>query len=92
MPKLLKLEPHLTTEELKQRYRNSCDPVERSHYQIIWLLASGKTVAEVSSITSYSTKWIYQLASRYNQSGEGGLGVHPATPTSIFTIQYPIYL
>ena len=74
MPKSLILKPHLSLEELKQRYRNSCDPVERSHYQIIWLLASGKTVPEVSKITSYSTKWIYKLASRYNQSGEEGLG------------------
>ena len=74
MPKSLILKPHLSSEELKQRYRNSCDPVERSHYQIIWLLASGKTVPEVSSITGYSTKWIYQLASRYNQLGGEGLG------------------
>ncbi len=74
MPKSLILKPHLSSEELKLRYRNSSDPVERSHYQIIWLLASGKTVPEVSSITDYSTKWIYQLASRYNQSGERGLG------------------
>lgn len=73
MPKLLTLESHLSIEELKQRYRNSCDRVERSHYQIIWLLASGKTVLEVSKITSYSTKWIYKLASRYNQLGESGL-------------------
>ena len=58
MPKLLTLKPHLSSEELKQRYRNSCDPVERSHYQIIWLKASGKTVKQVSKITSYSTKWI----------------------------------
>ena len=69
MPKSLILEPHISREELKQRYRNSCDPVERSYYQIIWLLANGKTVAEVISIMGYSTKWIYQLASRYNQSG-----------------------
>jgi hypothetical protein len=48
MPKLLTLESHLSREELKQRDRNSCDPVERSHDQIIWLLASGKTVLEVS--------------------------------------------
>jgi len=74
MPKLLILKPHLSLEELKQRYRNSSDPVGRSHYQIIWLLASGKIVPEVSSITGYSTKWIYNLASRYNQSGEKGLG------------------
>ena len=44
MPSSLKLESHLSVEELKQRYRNSFDPVERSHYQIIWLLASGKTL------------------------------------------------
>ncbi|WP_019509619.1 winged helix-turn-helix domain-containing protein [Pleurocapsa sp. PCC 7319] len=74
MPSSLKLKSHLSLEELKQRYRNSCDSVERSHYQIIWLLASGKTVAEVSSITNYSTKWIYKLASRYNHLGEEGLG------------------
>lgn len=72
MPKSLTLESHLSIEELKQRYRNSCDLVERSHYQIIWLLASGKTVKEVSEITSYSTKWIYHLANRYNQLGEMG--------------------
>lgn len=74
MPSSLKLESHLSVEELKQRYRNSFDPVERSHYQIIWLLASGKTVKEVSSITSYSSKWVDHLASRYNQLGEIGLG------------------
>ena len=31
MPKLLTLKSHLSSEELKPRYRNSCDPVERSH-------------------------------------------------------------
>ncbi len=74
MPSSLKLKSHLSLEELKQRYRNSYDRVKRSHYQIIWLLASGKTVKEVSSITSYSTKWVYRLANRYNQLGETGLG------------------
>ena len=74
MPKSLILKSHLSSEELKQRYRSSSNPVERSHYQIIWLLASGKTVPEASNITDYSTKWIYQLASRYNQFGERGLG------------------
>lgn len=31
MPSSLKLESHLSLEELKQRYRNSYDAVERSH-------------------------------------------------------------
>ena len=74
MPKLLTLESHLSVEELKQRYRKSSNSVERSQYQIIWLLASGKAVQEVSSITGYSTKWIYHLAGRYNNLGEKGLG------------------
>ena len=66
----LTIEPHLQVKELQKRYRNSSDPVSRSHHQIIWLLAQGKTVKEVAQVTSYTTDWIYKLARRYNQKGE----------------------
>jgi transposase len=39
MPKKIELHPHLSTEELENRYRGAKDPVERSHYQIVWLIA-----------------------------------------------------
>ena len=45
MPKKIKLKAHLSTAELENRYREATDPVERSHYQIVWLIAQGKTTA-----------------------------------------------
>ena len=76
MPKPLTIEPHLQVKELQQKYRNSSDPISRSHHQIIWLLAQGKSVKEVAEVTCYTTDWIYKLARRYNQKGEIGLGDH----------------
>ncbi len=38
----------------EKRYRQAKDPLERSHYQVIWLLASGRSSREVSEITGYS--------------------------------------
>jgi hypothetical protein len=54
MPKRISIEPHLSLTELEQCYRQTKDAVERSHYQIIWLLASGRGSQEVSQITGYS--------------------------------------
>ncbi len=54
MPKRISIEPHLSLTELEQLYRQAKDPVERSYYQIIWLLASGRSSQDVSQITSYS--------------------------------------
>ncbi len=43
IPKTIKLEPHLGSKELENRYREARDSVARSHYQIVWLLSEGKT-------------------------------------------------
>lgn len=69
MPKRLTLQPHLSMEELEQRYRQTKDSVERSHYQILWLLAKGKTTREVSEVIRYSLHWIRVIARRYNSDG-----------------------
>lgn len=74
MPKRISIEPHLSLTELEQRYRQAKDAVERSHYQIIWLLASGRSSREVSQITSYSLSWIYELVWGYNRRGPESLG------------------
>jgi hypothetical protein len=58
MPKKIELHPHLSTEELENRYRGAKDPVERSHYQIVWLIAQGKTTSEVMEVTGYGRTWI----------------------------------
>jgi len=56
MPKRITIAPHLSLDELENRYRQAKDPVLRSHYQIIWLLACGRPTEEVAAITSYSLK------------------------------------
>ena len=74
MPRRLGLAPHLPTDELERRYRRARDPVERSHYQIVWLLASTRPTAEVAATTGYSVDWVRELAHRYNAGGPAGLG------------------
>lgn len=74
MPKRISIEPHLSLSELEQRYRQAKDVVERSHYQIIWLLASNKSSHPVSQVTGYSLSWIYELVWGYNRIGPESLG------------------
>jgi transposase len=76
MPKKIKLEPHLTSEELEHRYRKAHDPVLRTHYQILWLISEGKTTTQVMEVTGYSRGWIQELARRYNAEGPEALGDH----------------
>ncbi|MDZ8263283.1 hypothetical protein [Nostoc sp. ChiQUE01b] len=56
MPKRISKEPHLSLAELEQRYRQAKDPMQRSHYQIIWLLGSGRSSQEVSKIMGATRK------------------------------------
>jgi transposase len=74
MPKKLHLQKHLSRQELEKRYRKARDPVERSHYQIVWLLSQGKLTREVAASTGYSPEWIREVSRRYNEQGAEGLG------------------
>lgn len=74
MPKRISIIPHLSIDELEQRYRQATDGIERSHYQIIWLLAQGRLMEEVAAVTGYSRDWIYELVRSYNRIGVAGLG------------------
>jgi hypothetical protein len=46
MPKYMTVATHLTTEELEKHYRKARDGVDRSQWQIIWLVAQGKHSGE----------------------------------------------
>jgi transposase len=73
MPKRIEIKPHLSIEQLAVYYRESKDVVERSHYQIIWLLAQGQSTAEVARVTGYSVYWVRVIVRRYNAQGDSGL-------------------
>ncbi len=74
MPKRITIAPHLSIEELLARFRQAKTTTQAHHYQIIWLLAGGKTTAEVMAVTGYSRGWIYELVSGYNHLGPESLG------------------
>jgi len=74
MPKRIAIAPHLSVEELQARFREAKTTTQTHHYQIIWLLACGKTTAEVMAVTGYSRGWIYELVRGYNHLGLESLG------------------
>lgn len=74
MPRRITIQPHLSLEELETRYRQTKDAVERTYYQIIWLVAQGKQTSEVAAITGYSRGWLYELVWGYNSFGPETLG------------------
>src|SRR5215203_1842295 len=74
MARRLRLPPHLSLDELEQRYRRAKDPVARSQWQILWLLSSGTPTAEVARVTRYSVNWVREIARRYREEGPGGIG------------------
>ncbi len=69
MRRPLKVKSHLDIEELELRYRKAKDPVEKSQWQIVWLLSKGKTTREISEITGYGLTWIRAVVHRYNEGG-----------------------
>ena len=54
MARRISLEPHLTIEELEGSNWGTTDPVERSRWHFLLLLARGLTAKLVASITGYS--------------------------------------
>lgn len=73
MARHIHLQPHLSVDELERRYRAAKEPHERSWWQILWLLAQGRTATELAGVTGYSAYWIGQLAKRYNDQGPAGM-------------------
>lgn len=66
--------PHLALAELEHRYRQATDPVARSQWQLVWLLAGGMPTAAVRRVTGYSVNWVREVARRYREDGPAGIG------------------
>jgi len=65
---------HLSVAELEARFRAARDATEARHVQAIWLLAQGRTIAEVSSVLAFVPRWVEELLQRYNARGSAALG------------------
>jgi hypothetical protein len=48
MAKRVRVQTELTTEVLHERYRSATDVVERTRWQILWLMKEGRTPSEIA--------------------------------------------
>ena len=71
---MVQIADHLSLAELQASYRGSKDATLARHFQVIWLLAQGQTVAETAALTGFARRWIEQLLARYNAFGPTSLG------------------
>ena len=74
MPRRTSIRAGLSNEELERRYRQAGDPVARSQWQMVWLLAQGEPSERVAAVTGYSLTWVRTVARRDNARGEAGIG------------------
>jgi transposase len=65
---------HLGVAELQAGWRESKDATLARHYQVIWLLAEGRSCAEVAQLTGFVRRWVEELVERYNRFGPASLG------------------
>ena len=49
---------HLSVEELEERYVRCQDATASRHFQVIWLLARGHAVSQVSTTTAFGERVI----------------------------------
>src|SRR4029450_11321851 len=65
---------HLSVDELEARLRSAQDPTATRHFQVIWLLARGHTIADLAGGARFVPRWIDPLLAPYNAHGPEALG------------------
>ena len=77
----LQLRNHLTTEQLKSRYRACRNVKEARRWQVLLLTSMGYTPAQVSEIVGLGTSWVREVIKRFNQYGaESVVDQHTSNP------------
>lgn len=72
----LPIAPHLSPEEVARRYRTCRGGVEKTHWQIIWLLTRSEAPpapAEVAARVGLTPAWVRTILKRWNAEGPDGL-------------------
>lgn len=80
MPSPIKLKPHLTTEQLYERYRKCQQPREKIRWRALYLIAKGGVANQVAKRVGRSSGWMTHLARRFNQLGAAGVADQRTKP------------
>jgi transposase len=70
----LQVTPHLSLDELYDRYRRNQDGTAKIHWQILWLKAQGHKTQQIAEFTGYQPDWIRRIVRRYNAEGPSSVG------------------
>ena len=74
MPAPLKVQPHLSLDELRRRAADPTDPTLQSHYRMILLVAEGQSVSQTAAALGFARQWVARIVHRYNGGGPDALG------------------
>ena len=72
----LPIVPHLSPDAIARRYRACRSGIEKTHWQILWLLtrtAGPPTPAEVAARVGHTPAWARTVLTRWNAQGPAGL-------------------
>jgi transposase len=69
MPKKAQLANHLNTNELKQKYLKSQDPVEARRWQVLWKVALGWTIKNSAIAVGLDYQYAKKIIKKYNELG-----------------------
>lgn len=72
----LPIAPHLPPEEIARRYRACRRGVEKTHWQVLWLLTrpdDPRTPARAAAQVGLTPSWVRTLLKRWNAEGPAGL-------------------
>jgi len=78
----IELKPHLTTEELRARYRLCQKPQEKARWHALYLMSKGMVAAEVARRVGRASSWITSLTRRYNRDGASAVSRKQSTRPS----------
>ena len=82
MARRIELKPHLTTEELRARYRSCQRPQEKVRWHALYLISQGAVAATAARRVGRASSWITSLARRYNQAGASAVSRKQSTRPS----------
>jgi transposase len=78
----IQLKPHLTTEELRTRYRACQKPQEKVRWHALYLISKGMVAADAARRVGRASSWITSLARRYNREGAAAIARQKSTRPS----------
>jgi hypothetical protein len=73
MPKKAYLAEHLSSEELKDRYRSSQDSVETRRWHLLRQISLGWTIKNAAVAVGLDYQYSFRTLKKYNELGEEGV-------------------